>query len=53
MENCKAARSNYETYNQGGRVYKMNEKGEREYMGDNDLKQGKEQAQNEINGNCN
>lgn len=52
-ENCKAAKANYETYTQGGRVYKMNEKGEREYMGDNDLQAGKEQAQREINENCN
>lgn len=52
-ENCKAAKANYETYTQGGRVYKMNEKGEREYMGDSDLQAGKEQAQREINENCN
>lgn len=52
-ENCKAAKANYETYAQGGRVYKMNEKGEREYMDDKDLQAGKEQAQREINENCN
>ncbi len=52
-ENCKAAKANYETYAQGGRVYKMNEKGEREYMDDKDLQAGKEQAQKEINENCN
>lgn len=52
-ENCKAAKANYETYAQGGRVYKMNEKGEREYMDDKDLQAGKAQAQNEINENCN
>ncbi len=52
-ENCKAAKANFETYSQGGRVYKMNEKGEREYMGDKDLQDGKAQAQKEINENCN
>ncbi len=52
-ENCKAARANYQAYNQGGRVYKMNEKGEREYMSDNDLSASKSQAQREINMNCN
>jgi hypothetical protein len=52
-ENCKAARSNLETYTQGGRVYRMNEKGEREYMGDNDLKEGKAQAQRDMEVNCN
>jgi type IV secretory pathway VirB10-like protein len=51
-ENCKAARVNYETYNQGGRVFKLNAKGEREFMGDNDLTAAKAQAQREINMNC-
>lgn len=51
-ENCKAARVNYETYNQGGRVFKLNAKGEREFMGDNDLSVAKAQAQREINSNC-
>jgi FKBP-type peptidyl-prolyl cis-trans isomerase len=51
-ENCSAAKANMETYTQGGRVYKMNEKGEREYMDDNDFKAGKEKAQQEINENC-
>jgi Domain of unknown function (DUF4124) len=51
--NCKTAKANLENYMQGGRIYKINEKGEREYIGDNDLKQGKAQAQNEINENCN
>ena len=51
-ENCSAAKANMETYTQGGRVYKMNEKGERQYMDENDFKAGKEQAQQEINDNC-
>ncbi len=52
-ENCKAAKANFETYSQGGRVYKVNEKGEREYMDDKDLQDGKVQAQKEIDENCN
>jgi Domain of unknown function (DUF4124) len=52
-ENCKVAKARYETFKQGGRVYKINEKGEREYMGDKDLQEGKAQAQQEINENCN
>jgi hypothetical protein len=52
-ENCKAAKANHEAYAQGGRVYKMNEKGEREYMDDNELKEGAEKAQAEVNANCN
>lgn len=51
-DNCKAARANYQAYNQGGRVYKMNEKGEREYMDNKELNAGKAQAQQEINMNC-
>lgn len=51
--NCKAAKANYETYKQGGRVYKMNEKREREYMDDKDLQAGLTQSQKEIDENCN
>lgn len=51
-DNCQAARANYQAYRQGGRVYKMNEKGERVYMGENELNAGKAQAQREINMNC-
>lgn len=51
-ENCSAAKANLETYTQGGRVYKMNERGEREYMGESDFKAGKEKAQQDINENC-
>ena len=52
-ENCKAAKANHQSYAQGGRVYKMNEKGEREYMSDKDLKEGAEKTQNEIDEYCN
>lgn len=51
-ENCAAAKSNMQTYTQGGRVYKMNEKGEREYMDESGFKAGREKAQQEINENC-
>ena len=51
-ENCSAAKANMETYTQGGRVYKMNEKGEREYMDESGFKAGREKAQQEINENC-
>jgi hypothetical protein len=52
-ENCKAAKSNLASYQQGGRVYKMNEKGEREYMDDAGLKEGANKAQGEVNEYCN
>ena len=51
-DNCTAAKSNMETYTQGGRAYKMNEKGEREYLGEKDFAEGKQKAQQEINENC-
>jgi hypothetical protein len=52
-ENCKAAKSNLASFNQGGRVYKMNEKGEREYMDDAGLKAGAAKAQKEVTQYCN
>ncbi len=51
-ENCSAARANMETYAQGGRVYKMNEKGEREYLDENSFKAGRDKAQQQISENC-
>ncbi len=52
-ENCKAARANHGTYAQGGRVYKTNERGEREYMDDKELQEGAQKAQAEIDEYCN
>ncbi|MES2500591.1 MAG: DUF4124 domain-containing protein [Pseudomonadota bacterium] len=52
-ENCKVAKANFESYSQGGRIYKMNEKGEREYMGDTELKQGADKARAEMAQYCN
>lgn len=51
-ENCSAAKANYQTYLQGGRLYKINEKGERVFMGDEDLATGKAKAQADINQYC-
>lgn len=52
QENCTTARANLANYNQGGRIYKMNEKGEREYLGDADLAAGLENAQMEVDKYC-
>jgi hypothetical protein len=52
-ENCKAAKANHETYARGGRVYKTNEKGEREYMNDKDLQEGAQKTQAEMDEYCN
>ncbi|MES2547562.1 MAG: DUF4124 domain-containing protein [Pseudomonadota bacterium] len=47
-ENCRAAKANLASYEQGGRVYKMNEKGEREYLDDAGLKQGADKARTDV-----
>lgn len=51
-KNCIAAKSNLETYKQGGRVAKVNEKGERAYMDDNALKAGQDEARKQIDEFC-
>jgi Domain of unknown function (DUF4124) len=51
--NCNAAKANMQAYGQGGRIYRTNPQGEREYLGDEDLKNGLEQAQREMQENCN
>jgi hypothetical protein len=51
-ENCIAAKSNMEAYTQGGRIYNINEKGERVYMDEQAFEQGRQKAQKEINENC-
>lgn len=52
-ENCKASKANLASYQQGGRVYKMNEKGEREYLDDAGLKAGADKAQKAVAEYCN
>ena len=51
-ENCKAAKSNLASYNQGGRIYKVNEKGEREYLDDAGLKAGADKSQKDVAEYC-
>lgn len=51
-ENCKAAKSNLESYVQGGRIFKMNEKGEREYLDDAGLKKGADKSRGEVSKYC-
>lgn len=52
VANCKSAKANYQSYAQGGRIYKMDENGERVYMDDAGLESGKTQAQAEISKYC-
>ncbi len=52
-ENCRAAKADYETFAQGGRIYQVNEKGEREYFDDAGLNERKAKAQSEMQQYCN
>jgi hypothetical protein len=52
-ENCKSAKANYQTYSQGGRIYKINEKGERVFEDAAGLAAGKAKAQAEMQQYCN
>lgn len=52
QDNCATAQANLANFKQGGRVYKMNEKGEREYLGDTQLAEGLEKAQAEVDKYC-
>lgn len=50
--NCSAAKANYQSYSQGGRVYRMNEKGEREYLDDKGLSDGAAKAKRDMQEYC-
>ncbi len=47
-QNCSTARANLQTYTQGGRISRMSEQGEREYLDDAALAKGAEQARKDI-----
>lgn len=51
-ENCQSARANYQSYSQGGRIYKINENGERVFEDDAGLAAGKAKAQAEMQQYC-
>lgn len=50
--NCQNAKANYQNFKIGGRIYKMNAQGEREYLGDEDIQQGLEDATKEVKQYC-
>ena len=52
QENCKAAKSNLATFINGGRIAKTNEKGEKHFLSDADISEGKTQAQKDVDQNC-
>lgn len=50
--NCQNAKSNYQNYKAGGRIYKMSPEGEREYLGNEDIQRGLEEATKEVKQYC-
>lgn len=51
-QNCAAARSNYRNYAVGGRMQNVNESGQKEYLTDDQIREGQARAQQEIDENC-
>ena len=51
-ENCRNAKASYHTYQQGGRIRKTSETGERTYLSDAEIKQNLEQAKQEMDKWC-
>lgn len=51
-QRCQHARTNYQTYAQGGRIYKIDEKGERVFMGDADIERERERTRREMEEAC-
>jgi type IV secretory pathway VirB10-like protein len=49
---CKAARSKLAQFEQGGRIYRTNESGERDYYGDKEIAAEIENAKSDIAENC-
>lgn len=52
QQNCSAARANLKAFEQGGRISRVNEAGEREYLDDAALAQNAEQARKDIAQYC-
>ncbi len=51
-ENCRTAKTNLASYQQGGRLFKVDEKGERHYFDDKELKEGAAKSQQDVSENC-
>ncbi len=52
-ENCRAAKSNLQTFSDGGRIMRTNELGEREYLSDKDINAGLADARKDYEKYCN
>jgi len=51
-QNCLLAKDNLRNYKDGATMYKVNDKGEREYLDDAGMKKGMEQAQKDVKQYC-
>jgi hypothetical protein len=51
-ENCQNAKSSLKTYQAGGRITKFNEKGEKSFLDDAEIKQKTEKAQQDVDKWC-
>lgn len=51
-ENCSRAKSNFQIYANGGRILKINEKGEQVMLDDKELDAGREKARREMDEAC-
>jgi hypothetical protein len=52
QDQCASAKAKLQSFQQGGRIFKMNEKGEREFLDDAAVAQGLESAQAEVDKYC-
>jgi hypothetical protein len=51
-QRCAAARSNYQMFQDGGRIVQMNDKGEREYLTDEQIEAQREKARRDMDEAC-
>lgn len=51
-QRCAASRERYAAFAEGGRIYKINEKGERVFMDDAELESGRERSRREMDEAC-
>jgi hypothetical protein len=52
QQRCAAARSNYQIYTDGGRIQKLNEKGERELLSDEEIESKRASSRREMEEAC-
>lgn len=52
QERCAQARTIFQTYTDGGRIYKYNDKGERTFMEENEIDAAREKARRDVDEAC-